>query len=537
MRGKGINYDTGFLPGNHDSRPGFDPAVVAAEMRIIARELGCTAVRVSGAKPERLSVAAQAAAAEDLEVWFAPFPCELPAGELIDLFGECADRAEHLRRGGARVVLVDRNPVVAETAAAIAATGADAVAISADVSSAEAVEQMAAGVIDRLGGIDVLVNNAGIHRVGPVTKFSVPDWDETFAVNVRSCFLTVRALVPHMRRAGGGVIHRHTLSLRHEFDVLEVAYEQGVRAPRPVVYIEDLDGREAFVMERLEGETIGRRIVREPVPDGLPTQMAEELAKIHALPAERLPFLEAATIDRLVVELDEVGEPHPAIELGLWWLREHRPPQREPVVVHGDFRIGNLAVDEDGLVGVLDWEFAHLDDPARGGTGALIIGDVGQNRYEEIDYEPANRGGRNYGWRNREGLHDNVTSRPPAYLPLVDPIHEYDHGVGQSITGGFVYRGTALPATYRGRYFFADYVQGRVWSLGLTIDGGGEAHASDLMEHTAELRASATFGLVSSFGIDPAGELYIVSYTLGRVFKIIGPPAAPPVPGGLRIVK
>jgi aminoglycoside phosphotransferase (APT) family kinase protein len=175
-----------------------------------------------------------------------------------------------------------------------------------------------------------------------------------------------------VRRAGGGVIHRHTLSLRHEFEVLEVAYEQGVRAPRPVAYIEDLDGREAFVMVRLEGETIGRRIVREPVPEGLPTQMAEELAKVHALPPERLSFLEAATIDRLVVELDEVDEPHPAIELGLWWLRENRPPRREPVVVHGDFRIGNLVVDESGLVGVLDWEFAHLDDPARDLAFSLV---------------------------------------------------------------------------------------------------------------------------------------------------------------------
>ena len=175
-----------------------------------------------------------------------------------------------------------------------------------------------------------------------------------------------------VRRAGGGVIHRHTLSLRHEFEVLEVAYEQGVRAPQPVAYIEDLDGSEAFVMERLEGETIGRRIVRMAVPERLPLEMAEELAKIHALPAERLPFLEAATIDWLVVELDEVGEPHPAIELGLWWLRENRPPQRSPVVVHGDFRIGNLVVDEDGLVGVLDWEFAHLDDPARDLSFSLV---------------------------------------------------------------------------------------------------------------------------------------------------------------------
>src|SRR5436190_1271644 len=68
---------------------------------------------------------------------------------------------------------------------------------------------------------------------------------------------------------------------------------------------------------------------------------------------------------RLVEELDDAAEPHPAIEVGLWWLRENRPPAREPVVVHGDFRIGNVAVDAGGLVGVLDWEFAHLDEPAR----------------------------------------------------------------------------------------------------------------------------------------------------------------------------
>jgi aminoglycoside phosphotransferase (APT) family kinase protein len=169
-----------------------------------------------------------------------------------------------------------------------------------------------------------------------------------------------------VRRAAVGVIHRHTLSLADEFAVIEAAFEAGVKVPRPVLYIEDLAGREAFVMERIPGETIGRRIVRmEPVPPGLPLELAEELAKIHAIPPERVPFLHDANLERLVDELDEVDEPHPAIELGLWWLRENRPAPREPVVVHGDFRIGNVAVDEQGLVGVLDWEFAHLDDPAR----------------------------------------------------------------------------------------------------------------------------------------------------------------------------
>ena len=82
-----------------------------------------------------------------------------------------------------------------------------------------------------------------------------------------------------------------------------------------------------------------------------------------------------------------------------------------------------------------------VDQIDRGGTGALIFADVGQNAWEEIDYEPFGAGGRNYGWRNREGAHDNVTSRLPAFVPLTDPIVEYSHAVGNVITGGVVYRG------------------------------------------------------------------------------------------------
>jgi aminoglycoside phosphotransferase (APT) family kinase protein len=179
-----------------------------------------------------------------------------------------------------------------------------------------------------------------------------------------------------VRRAAGGVIHKHTLSLADEFEVLRAAHEAGVKVPRPYGYIADLGGREAFVMERLEGETIGRRIVRRDELAAarrvLPVQMAEELAKIHAVPLSRLPFLRETRVEGMVEELDEVGEPHPAIELGLWWLRENRPPARSAVVVHGDYRVGNLVVGERGLVGVLDWEFAHVDDPARDVAFSLV---------------------------------------------------------------------------------------------------------------------------------------------------------------------
>jgi glucose/arabinose dehydrogenase len=183
------------------------------------------------------------------------------------------------------------------------------------------------------------------------------------------------------------------------------------------------------------------------------------------------------------------------------------------------------------------WRY-NFDDPLRGGNGALVIADVGQNRWEEIDYEPAARGGRNYGWRNREGAHDNVTTRPPAFLPLVEPIHEYDHGTGQSITGGYVYRGAALGSAYQGRYFFADFIQGRVWSIALTIDAlTREARASNLLEHTAELGGTPQLGNVSSFGTDADGELYVVSYSRGTILSLSGPPSAPSTPGGLRIIR
>ena len=168
------------------------------------------------------------------------------------------------------------------------------------------------------------------------------------------------------------------------------------------------------------------------------------------------------------------------------------------------------------------WKYS-FDDPAHGGTGALVIGDVGQNLWEEVDYEPPARGGNNYGWRNREGAHDNVTSLPPAFTPLVDPILEYPHPTGNSITGGYVYRGLALGSAFRGRYFFADFVAAKIWSVALTIDPAtGRATASDLREHTAQLKP----GNVSSFGVDAAGELYFVDYSNGAVVRIAT--ASPP---------
>jgi glucose/arabinose dehydrogenase len=181
------------------------------------------------------------------------------------------------------------------------------------------------------------------------------------------------------------------------------------------------------------------------------------------------------------------------------------------------------------------WRYS-FDSPATGGTGAMLIADVGQSDWEEVDYEPAARGGRNYGWRIREGAHDDDTTLPPAYLPLVDPTFEYPHnGTSKSITGGYVYRGTALPSIYRGRYFFAEFIDGRVFSIGLATDASGEAKAVDIIDHTEALSNVGPPENISSFGLDASGELFIVSYSRGEILRIVG--RGPSAPTGFRILR
>jgi glucose/arabinose dehydrogenase len=179
------------------------------------------------------------------------------------------------------------------------------------------------------------------------------------------------------------------------------------------------------------------------------------------------------------------------------------------------------------------WRYC-FDTVSLGGTGAMVIGDVGQGAREEIDYEPRGRGGRNYGWPRREGTLEHLLDQTPAYQPLTNPIFDYGRSQGQSITGGYVYRGRSLGAGFRGRYFFADFIAGRVWSIGLVIGANGEATATGLIEHTAELGGTSQVGNVSAFGVDQSGELYVVSYSLGAVLRLFN---EPPVPTGLRIVK
>ena len=171
-------------------------------------------------------------------------------------------------------------------------------------------------------------------------------------------------------------------------------------------------------------------------------------------------------------------------------------------------------------------------------TGDLYIADVGQDVWEEINFQAAfSTGGENWGWRCHEGAHnfeftgDCGTSGTPSET-LLEPIHEFSHGGTPfrcSITGGEVYRGCAIP-DLAGTYFFADYCSAQIWSFRYT---GGFVIATD---RTAELAPGGGMSIsgISSFGLDAFGEIYICDIG-GEVYKIIADGVAglckPPVAG------
>jgi glucose/arabinose dehydrogenase len=196
--------------------------------------------------------------------------------------------------------------------------------------------------------------------------------------------------------------------------------------------------------------------------------------------------------------------------------RGYRIPDDNPFVDGEPIR----ALEEIWAFGLRNpWRYS-FDDWTRGGTSALVIADVGQNAREEISFEPAGRGGRNYGWRLREGRQPYDERTPAAFLPLTEPIHDYGRDIGASITGGVIYRGAALDPAYEGRYFYADFISGRIFSLGLHLDDAGEAQAADEREHTAALGGRTRLGMISSFAQDHRGELLLLNYMAGTVIRI-----------------
>ena len=149
-------------------------------------------------------------------------------------------------------------------------------------------------------------------------------------------------------------------------------------------------------------------------------------------------------------------------------------------------------------------------------NGDLYIADVGQDLWEEVDYEHAHGGGRNYGWNIMEGLHCYPPNTACNQSGITLPVLEYGHDAGCSITGGFVYRGSALPEL-QGTYFYGDYCTGIIRSFRI-LNGV----AAETQDWTSALRTQAGGPLqnLSTFGLDASGELYLVLLD-GDVYRLV----------------
>ncbi|HSK59225.1 MAG TPA: phosphotransferase family protein, partial [Actinomycetospora sp.] len=127
-------------------------------------------------------------------------------------------------------------------------------------------------------------------------------------------------------------------------------------------------GAPYLITEHVAGETLGPRLLRDDryadARRGLAAELGRTLARVHAVPVADVPGLPAVDpLDDLRATRDALDEPLPTVEIALRWLERHRPAPVPETVVHGDFRLGNLIVDETGLRAVLDWELVHRGDP------------------------------------------------------------------------------------------------------------------------------------------------------------------------------
>jgi aminoglycoside phosphotransferase (APT) family kinase protein len=158
--------------------------------------------------------------------------------------------------------------------------------------------------------------------------------------------------------------------MSREVAAIRAARRAGVPEPEIVAHDDDRGplGGAFVIMERVPGETLARRILRDDqfaqARAGLATQCGEILARIHSIPVAELPDLERRDVlADLTSAIDMFSDSSPALELGLRWLERSRPAGHGDVVLHGDFRNGNLVVGPDGIRAVLDWELVHRGDP------------------------------------------------------------------------------------------------------------------------------------------------------------------------------
>lgn len=170
-----------------------------------------------------------------------------------------------------------------------------------------------------------------------------------------------------------------------EAAVVRAAYASGVKAPEIVAEIIAADGLgTGYLMRRIDAEVNPSKILAAP-PPSLLADLARELALIHNVPRDILPALPVTSAQSLLSELKarflSFGGDRPVMALTLRWLEEHCPTAVDPVLLHGDFRMGNIMADRDGLAVVLDWELAHVGDRHQD----LAFGCINSWRFGNID--------------------------------------------------------------------------------------------------------------------------------------------------------
>jgi aminoglycoside phosphotransferase (APT) family kinase protein len=158
-----------------------------------------------------------------------------------------------------------------------------------------------------------------------------------------------------------------------EVGVLEAAYAAGVPVPRVLASSRDISGEnpvgtQFMIVNAFEGETIARKILRDDeyasARKTLPAQFGSALGKLHRVNSAVEGLEDVDQIAFYQEHLRDCGQSHPAFEIAFRWLEENRPPVGRRCLVHGDFRMGNLIIGNEGLRAVLDWELAHIGDPA-----------------------------------------------------------------------------------------------------------------------------------------------------------------------------
>lgn len=209
-------------------------------------------------------------------------------------------------------------------------------------------------------------------RIADLKRLSGGASQETWAFEVVDGGATHRLI---LRRAPGGesvARSSEAITLRTESALLACADMAGVPVPGVLgVFEPGSDVGEAFIMHRIEGETLGRKILRDEAYKAarpvLSKQCGEALAGIHAVDIDTLPELPRSDGADQIKKYENIYRtfdlPRPVFELAFAWLKANEPAPQPPVLVHGDFRLGNLIVDEQGLASVLDWELSHIGDP------------------------------------------------------------------------------------------------------------------------------------------------------------------------------